>query len=80
MVRLDTGLSALSVETAKKPTNSITAEMRYLTLTLKRLLRSPPAKPPRQKNIIEIVNVSDICAMVQSGKIPLNGTLKIDHA
>ena len=70
----------LTVETAKNPTNSITADIRNLTFTLSFLLMRPPANPPRQKKIIEIVNVSDIWEIDQSGKISPSGVLKMDHA
>ena len=70
----------MTVDTAKNPTNSITADIRNLTLTLNFLLISPPANPPRQKKIIEIVKVSDIWEIDQSGKISPSGVLKMDHA
>ena len=73
-------MAVLTVDTAKNPTNSITADIRNLTLTLNFLLISPPANPPRQKKIIEIVKVSDIWEIDQSGKISLSGVLKMDHA
>jgi len=60
--------------------NSITAEIRNLVLTVNLLLISPPANPPRQKKIMDIVNVRDIWDIVQSGKSSLNGALNIDQA
>ena len=68
------------MDTTKKPASSIAADMSILTPMLSFLLRSPPANPPRQKNIIEIVNVSDSCEMLQSGYISPKGVLKMDHA
>jgi hypothetical protein len=59
---------------------SITAEIRNLTITLHLRLSSPPTNPPRQKNIIEMVKVSDICDIDQSGNISPSGVLNIDHA
>ena len=80
ITRLVEGDSGLTVETAKKPASSMAAEMSSLTLMLSFLLRTPPAKPPRQKNIIEMVNVSDSWDMLQSGNSSPKGVLKIDHA
>ena len=64
----------------KKPISSITADISILDLMLSLLLSNPPAKPPRQKKIIEIVNVSDSCEMLQSGNNSPIGVLKIDQA
>jgi len=40
----------------------------------------PAVKPPTQKHIIEIVNGSDNCVAVHSGKITASGALNMDHA
>ena len=58
----------------------MTADISILVLMLNFLLITPPAKPPRQKNIIDIVNVSDSCEMLQSGNSSPIGVLNIDHA
>jgi hypothetical protein len=69
-----------TAETAKKPVRSITAEISILALMLSLLLSTPPANPPRQKNIIEMVKVSESCDMLQSGKSSPKGVLNMDHA
>ena len=60
--------------------SSITADISILALMLSFLLSTPPANPPRQKNIIEMVNVIESCDMLQPGNSSPNGVLNIDQA
>ena len=73
-------MAVLTKETMKNPAKSMTAEIRSLVLRLSFLVRRPPAKPPRQKNDIEIVNVIDIWETDQSGNSSEKGALKMDQA
>lgn len=68
------------MEVPRNPVNRSTADTQMIHAGLIFFISCPPVNPPRQKKIMEMVNVMDSCETLQFGNTSVNGTLKMDHA
>jgi uncharacterized membrane protein len=66
-------------EEAAKPQNNKTAEIKIVKPGDFLPVIKPPAIPPRQKNIIEIVKIRDVCARVHPKSFS-SGAINKDQA